>query len=495
MAWSLTNTITNSNPSNSTTAVTYVPNTRSGSASGGVSTVAVFTSGLALKYSSFAVTGFLRITGITVTTTSVTVKGYAGLYIPQTWGPSTKATVQITGTGQTSISETKNPYASGATYQQYGNSFSWTWNKINSSATKTIQAKVSFESNSWFHDHTCTISYKITIPALPTYTISYNGNGATSGSTSNQTKIYGTALSLRSNGFTKTNYTFVKWNTKADGSGTSYAAGASYTTNAGATLYAQWKSDYTKPTITNLKAYRVNSTSSTAQDPDGTYIYITFSYTYGKNGSDYVSPNTKSLSCNPSLTISPTFNPTASSGTYSGYASAANINNSYTITVSIVDSSGSASTSIKVGPATYPITINGNTNVTFGIPVIVENHSSAIGTIVSNVKNTEITTAGIDTPTAGASITLTPGKYVVYGEWIFNTGSSSGARNLQVAIYNGSTILARQRIFASAYNWATLQTIWIGELTASSTTLTVKGSSSMTYSGEQNNRIVAIRIA
>ena len=33
---------------------------------------------------------------------------------------------------------------------------------------------------------------------------------------------------------------FSKWNTKADGSGTDYAAAASYTADADLTLYAVW---------------------------------------------------------------------------------------------------------------------------------------------------------------------------------------------------------------------------------------------------------------
>ena len=36
-------------------------------------------------------------------------------------------------------------------------------------------------------------------------------------------------------------YTFTGWNTKADGSGTAYAAGATYKKDAKVTLYAQWK--------------------------------------------------------------------------------------------------------------------------------------------------------------------------------------------------------------------------------------------------------------
>lgn len=85
---------------------------------------------------------------------------------------------------------------------------------------------------------------EITIPSFPTYTISYNANGG-SGAPSSQTKTYGTALKLSSTKPTRTNYVFKNWNTKSDGTGTSYNPGASYTANATATLYAQWYAPYT----------------------------------------------------------------------------------------------------------------------------------------------------------------------------------------------------------------------------------------------------------
>lgn len=86
------------------------------------------------------------------------------------------------------------------------------------------------------------VACELTSSSIPaaTYAVTYNGNGADGGSTSNQTKTYNTSLTLRSNGFTRTGYTFTGWNTKANGTGTSYAAGASYTANAAVTLYAQW---------------------------------------------------------------------------------------------------------------------------------------------------------------------------------------------------------------------------------------------------------------
>ena len=80
------------------------------------------------------------------------------------------------------------------------------------------------------------------------YTISYNANGG-SGAPSNQTKYYNNNLTLSSTKPTLTGYTFQSWNTKADGTGTNYAAGGSYTTNADVTLYAMWKKQDEEPPI------------------------------------------------------------------------------------------------------------------------------------------------------------------------------------------------------------------------------------------------------
>ena len=85
------------------------------------------------------------------------------------------------------------------------------------------------------------------ITPVLTYTISFNGNGATSGTMSSLTsRAYGTSYRLTSNAYSIPGYNFKGWNTKADGSGTSYANGASVknlTTTNGATvtLYAQWE--------------------------------------------------------------------------------------------------------------------------------------------------------------------------------------------------------------------------------------------------------------
>ena len=96
------------------------------------------------------------------------------------------------------------------------------------------------------------------------YAVSYNANGG-SGTTAGQTKTYGTALTLRANGFSKTGHSFVKWNTKADGSGTSYSAEGSYTANAAVTLYAIWTPD------TYAVTYDANEGTGTTQAQTKTY--------------------------------------------------------------------------------------------------------------------------------------------------------------------------------------------------------------------------------
>ena len=81
------------------------------------------------------------------------------------------------------------------------------------------------------------------------YTIIFVGNKETGGSMTPMTCNRGSSYRLTGNGFRKDGYKFTGWNTKADGSGTSYANGA-YVSNLVAknngtiTLYAQWERAY-----------------------------------------------------------------------------------------------------------------------------------------------------------------------------------------------------------------------------------------------------------
>lgn len=103
-----------------------------------------------------------------------------------------------------------------------------------------------------------------------------------------------------------------------------------------------------------------------------------------------------------------------------------------------------------------------------------------------------ITTAGIDTFTSGASISLPKGhSYIIVAQWIFNTRDSSGTTNSEVQIWNGTTAVGRNRVFASGYNWNVLQATYITDVLNSDTTYTVRASTSRVYSAAQTNYIKA----
>lgn len=73
-----------------------------------------------------------------------------------------------------------------------------------------------------------------------TYTIKYNANGGSGTVPATQTKADDVNVTLATNKLTRSGWTFYRWNTKADGTGTNYNSGATYTKNASVTLYAIW---------------------------------------------------------------------------------------------------------------------------------------------------------------------------------------------------------------------------------------------------------------
>ena len=70
--------------------------------------------------------------------------------------------------------------------------------------------------------------------------LTYNANGG-EGTINSATGAAGESVTVAENVFTRNNYTFTGWNTQADGKGTAYKAGDSFTlTDKDTVLYAQW---------------------------------------------------------------------------------------------------------------------------------------------------------------------------------------------------------------------------------------------------------------
>ena len=100
-------------------------------------------------------------------------------------------------------------------------------------------------------------------------TLTYHGNGATGGNTAAQSGKTGDELTTNANGFTRDGYTFVRWDTAKDGSGTAYGEGKNgvgqYVMKpAGNDLYAIWKAN--PATI----QYRNDWPNTTGSTPDTT---------------------------------------------------------------------------------------------------------------------------------------------------------------------------------------------------------------------------------
>ena len=115
-------------------------------------------------------------------------------------------------------------------------------------------------------------------------TLAYHGNGATGGNTASQSGKTGDELTTNANGFTRDGYTFVRWDTAKDGSGTAYGEGkngvSQYTMKpAGNDLYAIWKAN--PASIVYRNGYP-NTTGSTPDTTGSTGDTVTVS----QNGFD-----------------------------------------------------------------------------------------------------------------------------------------------------------------------------------------------------------------
>jgi len=224
-------------------------------------------------------------------------------------------TVVFNGNGNTGGSMSNQTFTVGVAQNLRSNGFSKTGHYFAGWATSSGGGVVYNDGQS-VKDLSTTNGATVNLYAkwnVTTYTVRYNANGGT-GAPGNQTKTYGKTLTLsstkptRSNGsstryvtfdgnggstgatnnkigFTvSTAYTFSKWNTAANGSGTSYNPGGSYTSNSSVTLYAQYNGTDTVASV------KLPTPSRTGYTFDGWYTAKTGGTKRGAAGDTYTPP-------------------------------------------------------------------------------------------------------------------------------------------------------------------------------------------------------------
>ncbi len=207
------------------------------------------------------------------------------------WTPNTY-TVKYDGNGATGGNTASSSHTYNVTKALTANGFTKTGYTFKGWNTKADGSGTAYTNKQSVKNLTSAKGATVTLYAQwtpNTYTIKYDGNGATGGSTASSTHTYDVAKTLTQNGYIRIGYTFKGWNTKADGSGTSYTNKQSVknlTSAKGATvtLYAQWT-----PHALTVR-YHLNGGTDVADDPNfssedpARVVTYTYPNTTGKNG-------------------------------------------------------------------------------------------------------------------------------------------------------------------------------------------------------------------
>lgn len=223
------------------------------------------------KWTPFDVALDITATGGTVTRTSATqftVKINASWETYYSGAKTNYGMTASSGGGSVNLNTFGTKASSGS------GSFTGTYNITgNSGGTRSITVTFKNYNTDNGDSATKTVSFNVTVPAWTSYTVKYNANGG-SGAPSSQTKWKDQALTLSTTKPTRTGYTFLGWSTSSSATSATYAAGASYTSNASVTLYAVWKA------VTYAVKYNANGGSGAPSNQTKTYgVALTLSST------------------------------------------------------------------------------------------------------------------------------------------------------------------------------------------------------------------------
>lgn len=236
--------------------------------------------------------------------------------------------------------------------------YQWdTWYGRDTSA-RSVSFGATFNVTGGFGNGSSSATATVTLPAKPSWTVSYDANGG-SGAPSPQTKWAGDTLTLSKTVPTRANHEFLGWATSASGAA-SYQPGGSYATDAPLALHAVWRQIYSPPSAT-LAAMRVASASATAESPMGGYVRASLAWSVDASADS--SNAAKSVTCRHRVaggswaSVTPSGATTGKSGTAVAAFPAATTS-PHEVELTVTDAlGGSATRSATVGAAAIPIDV------------------------------------------------------------------------------------------------------------------------------------------
>ena len=457
-------------------------------------------------------------TSSSATSTTITV-GNMGEYFSSTssssstYSTSGTSTVKYSLNGTTKSTHSKSGLSatvssSSGKYISFGSGTSTSYTRGTSADTVTLKL-------SWtWNGTTSTKSVSVTIPALESWPVYCYANGGT-GSTWTGTKYYGKSLTLATstNAGSKSGYSFMGWGTSASATSASYGSGGSYTSNAGASLYAIWRKTITitlnanggSGGTTSLTGYAYNNNTTTtitlpnaANSPTRSgYTFLGWSTSSTATSASYTAGSSYSFSSSTTLyaiwrkTITITYNYNGSgqsNATATNYAYNANTSASFTIPsttgtnaatwtdhVLLGWSTSSSATSSSYTPcSSYSFSSSQTLYAVWAHPVTLNANNGTLNSGVNNSYNIPVKTGTIDLSNKGA----TRNGYDYAGWASSSTYNGSGSQS------SSYTISAK----------TTLYTVWRKTITI---TLNANGGSGGTasltgYSYNNNNTTITL---
>jgi uncharacterized repeat protein (TIGR02543 family) len=293
-----------------------------------------------------------------------------------------------------------------------------------------------FALNEWGVDTSRFYKIKIVYPPPPTYTVIYDDNHSSNGTVPVDVNVYekGATVTVKANigNLAKTGYVFAGWNTSADGSGASYAAGVDFIMGSGnVVLYAKWTKN---PTYT--VTYNGNGNTSGSIPADANAYEQGATVTVKGNTGNLVNSGYSFVGWN-----------TAADGSGTSYAAGVDFNMGQSNVILYAKWTQNP---------TYNVTYNGNGNTSGTVPADANSYEQgSTVTVLGNTGNlakTGFTFIGWSTTAdgsgtsyaTGATFSLGSGNVVLYAKWTQNptytvvyigNGSTSGSVPIDANAY------------------------------------------------------------